>query len=197
VNLSGDSAPQRVAIGAREDLFLLRGFLSPAECRGFIALSEDHGYEAAMIATARGQVLARDIRDNDRLIWDDPALADDWWRRVQPFLTTAVGRWRPSGLNERFRYYRYRVGQRFAQHRDGSYERSATEMSWMTLLVYLNDGFEGGATRFDLAGMPEAVRVVPEAGMALLFLHDRLHEGEPVRQGVKYVLRTDVMFRRD
>lgn len=180
-----------------DELVLLRGFLTPDECRGFIALSEDQGFEAATIATARGQVLARDIRDNDRLIWDDTALADDWWRRVQPLLSTAFGRWRPCGLNERFRFYRYRVGQRFAQHRDGSYERSATEMSWMTLLVYLNDGFEGGATRFDLAGMPEAVRVVPEAGMALLFLHDRLHEGEPVQQGVKYVLRTDVMFRRD
>jgi hypothetical protein len=42
------------------------------------------------MATARSHLLARDIRDDDRLMSDDAALADDWWWRVQPFLTTAV-----------------------------------------------------------------------------------------------------------
>jgi hypothetical protein len=33
-------------------------------------------------------------------------------------------------------------------------------------------------------------------GHALLFQHRLLHEGCPVRSGIKYVLRSDVMYRR-
>lgn len=69
-------------------------------------------------------------------------------------------------------------------------------MSWMTLMVYLNDGFEGGRTRFDFADEPEPISVSPVAGCALAFMHDRLHEGEAVKSGAKYVLRTDVMYRK-
>ena len=31
--------------------------------------------------------------------------------------------------------------------------------------------------------------------MALIFLHSLYHEGNEVTQGVKYVLRSDVMYR--
>jgi hypothetical protein len=39
--------------------------------------------------------------------------------------------------------------------------------------------------------------VRPKQGMALLFLHDLYHEGSEVTQGVKYVLRSDIMYRTD
>jgi hypothetical protein len=42
---------------------------------------------------------------------------------------------------------------------------------------------------------PEEVRVKPECGKALFFIHDQLHEGAPVVEGCKYVMRTDVMYR--
>jgi hypothetical protein len=32
--------------------------------------------------------------------------------------------------------------------------------------------------------------------MALIFRHECLHEGRPVLDGTKYVLRTDVMYDR-
>jgi prolyl 4-hydroxylase len=57
-------------------------------------------------------------------------------------------------------------------------------------LVYLNDAFEGGTTafhRFD-------VDVVPRTGSGLVFQHRLLHDGRTVRSGVKYVLRSDVMY---
>lgn len=61
-------------------------------------------------------------------------------------------------------------------------------VSRLTLLVYLNDGFEGGATDFrDFA-------VTPRTGDALLFVHDTWHEGQAVTRGHKYVLRSDVMY---
>jgi hypothetical protein len=38
-------------------------------------------------------------------------------------------------------------------------------------------------------------RIEPHAGMALLFQHRLLHEGSEVTSGVKYVVRSDVMYR--
>ena len=60
----------------------------------------------------------------------------------------------------------------------------------LTLVFYLNDGFEGGATDF-----PELGRVItPRAGRALLFQHRILHEASEVRSGEKLVLRTDILY---
>ncbi len=188
---------KKVAILNRNDIFLIEDFLSAQECADWIARSEGTGYEEAKISTALGQVVAKDVRNNDRLIWDDTSLAQSWWERAHPFMPEAFGRWKSLGFNERFRFYRYRPGQKFAQHYDGSYQRSASESSWLTFMLYLNEGFTGGCTRFDLAHEPDPVSIVPKTGTALVFMHDRLHTGDEVLSGVKYVLRTDVMYRRE
>lgn len=181
----------------RDDtIFLLHDFLSPEECAAFISRSEAAGYEEAMITTFSGeQRMAKGIRNNDRLIWDDESLAAQWWQIAQAFVPDLPGL-RPCGLNERFRFYRYTPGQMFARHRDGSYVRSEQEFSRLTLMVYLNDGYAGGGTRFG-RNTPEDLRVEPRRGSALLFRHELMHEGEEVVSGVKYVLRTDVMYRRE
>ena len=38
--------------------------------------------------------------------------------------------------------------------------------------------------------------VPPRAGTALIFNHDTLHEGQAVTAGTKYIIRTEIMFRR-
>lgn len=179
------------------DVFTIADFLSPAECIDWINRCESASFEEAAITTAAGQLIAKHVRNNDRRIFDDHALAAGWLERARPLLPESFGRWRLCGFNERFRAYRYGPGQQFAPHRDGSFERHARENSWLTFMVYLNQGFAGGATRFDLKCMPDALHVVPRTGMALVFMHDRLHCGTAVVSGTKYVLRTDVMYRRE
>ncbi|MBU7587533.1 MAG: 2OG-Fe(II) oxygenase [Nostoc sp. TH1S01] len=114
--------------------------------------------------------------------------------------TSIIGRWQAVGLNERFRFYRYNPGQRFAIHHDGSYRRPNGEESLLTFMIYLNDGFEGGETRFHFysrfAENLPSIAVVPVTGTALCFVHDLVHEGTAVIQGRKYVLRSDVMYRQ-
>ncbi len=94
-------------------------------------------------------------------------------------------------MNPRFRGYRYRPGQSFKPRYDGAYRASDTCASELTLLLYLNDTFTGGATRFLDAGL----EVQPRRGHVLLFAHRVLHEGVAVESGTKYVLRSDVMYR--
>jgi hypothetical protein len=136
----------------------------------------------------------KDIRNNARVMIDDPELAEQLWQRVRPFLPQRLGKWEAVGCNERCRFYRYDPGEKFAPHYDGYFQRENGERSRLTFMVYLNGGFEGGATNFPHA-LP-LVSVRPKRGMALLFIHHQLHEGAPVIEGRKYVLRTDVMYRK-
>jgi hypothetical protein len=176
-----------------ERVFVIRDFLTPEECEGHIRRSEAAGYGDAPITTPGGFVMRKDIRDNARVIVDDEGLAATLFKRARSYLPPRVGRRYLLELNERFRYYRYDVGQTFRMHYDGSFERSSLEGSALTFMIYLNDGFAGGATAFyEHDGTPR-VRVAPVQGMALVFEHRQLHEGASVESGRKYVLRTDVM----
>lgn len=176
----------------RELAFTVNGLLSIWECQDLIRSSEAHGYEAAPITTPRGFLMRPDVRSNTRVMYDDPILADRLWQRLQSHVPEAWSRpWVAVGLNERFRLYRYEPGQYFRWHHDGAFQRSPSERSELTVLVYLNDDFEGGTTDFD--GGPS---VVPVAGAALVFAHGQRHQGAPPTRGRKYVLRTDVMYRR-
>ena len=175
-------------------LLTVDGFFSPEECAQQIARSEGEGYEAATISTRGGAVMNTEIRNNDRLIADDPELAAMLWQRIQPFVPSPLFDREAIGLNERLRYYRYEPGQTFKPHQDGSFRRDNGEKSQVTFMVYLNDGFGGGSTNFDLRRPYGEVEIVPKAGTALLFVHSFRHEGAIVTSGAKYVLRSDVMY---
>lgn len=176
--------------------FVVRDFMSPRECEAHIELCEDLGFEEAPINTGAAAMVVKDYRNNSRVMVDDPELAADLYPRLRTYLPARLGDREVSGLNPRFRYYRYDVAEYFAPHQDGPYQRSADEESALTLMVYLNDGFEGGSTDFYHADHSLRLSVQPEQGMALVFLHPLLHAGTPVKSGRKYVLRTDVMYTR-
>ncbi|HZS03853.1 MAG TPA: 2OG-Fe(II) oxygenase [Blastocatellia bacterium] len=129
-----------------------------------------------------------DVRNNTRVILDDRERAGNLWLRVSDQIPPVLEGRQAVGLNERFRFYRYDVGQYFAPHTDGYFRRENGEQSLLTLMIYLNDDFEGGETNFG------EVCIEAGKGMALIFDHKLLHEGVAVRKGRKYVLRSDVMY---
>lgn len=79
---------------------------------------------------------------------------------------------------------------------------SGEERSFYTLHLYLNERDEdndllGGATTFHAYDVERDFNVYPRTGRVLLFQHrDLWHSGQEVERGVKYTLRTDVMFKR-
>jgi len=143
-----------------------------------------------------------------------------------------------AGLNRRWRIYRYATGgeETFAPHIDAGFPPSGLDekdmtllwddcpadqevVSRLTVLMYLNDDFEGGETKFyqpvseaapnGEGKTPLIASVRPVAGSVLVFpqavgeeaveyarQHWPLHEGAPVVSGnrPKYVIRSDVLF---
>jgi hypothetical protein len=164
-------------------------------CDQLVQRIEQSSPTVAPISVAGGAVLDIKTRNNERVMFEDVGLAAHLFAQTRAALPATLEGGTAVGYNERFRGYRYRVGQRFAPHFDGAYFRPPTgtgrEESLLTVLFYLNDGFEGGETKI----LDWDVVVVPKKGSALVFTHAILHEGCAVSSGAKYVLRTDAMYR--
>lgn len=176
----------------RQDLapgiFTISDVLTADECQQLIALAEKRGFDTASIKAFSVDRLDSESGDNDRAIVDDVDLAKWIWSRVEEFVPRMLADRPARGLNEHFRFHRYDPGQRLAPHWDGSLPGVNKEVSLLTFMLYLNEGYEGGETRF------ESLSVAGKRGTALLFEHRMLYEGAEVTGGVKYVLRSEVMY---
>jgi len=194
---------------------LLESFLSKGECERLNQASEAIGFGRTSYPQA--------YRGNLRLITTDHGLAAALWERVRPYVPETIelrgdqlgkSTWRAVGLNEVFRIAKYYEGHRFGAHCDAWFQRHSDERSFFTLNVYTNTVApeNGGRTRFYCEGSERRARykaeqegaidlaVQPEAGLAVVFRHgpqdELLHDGERLSGGVKYLLRSDVMYCR-
>ena len=176
---------------------LIPDFLSPEECQRFINDSEAAGYSEATVSIPGKPTMMKSIRNNDRVNFDSPQLAEQLFIRISPYLKHVLPDQEPRGLNTSFRYYRYTQDQKFKRHIDGP-QTCGSWVSKVTFLLYLNADFTGGETIFRPQGIapgsPQEHIVSPNECAALLFLHHLWHEGAPVQSGCKYVLRTDVYY---
>ena len=177
------------AIYHSETIWTIKNFLSAHQCEELILLSENIGYNEAEVGFSSGARMAKNIRNNYRVLYEDERLANRLWDKLREFCPSEMDDYHAVGLNEQFRFYKYELDQRFKRHLDGRYKRNDQEESRITFMIYLNDEFEGGETAFD------NVTIVPATGDALCFIHEQKHEGCPVTSGIKYALRSDVMYR--
>jgi hypothetical protein len=194
--LDPNSGPRRCRQPDKREVYLIENVFSIAECKALIASSEEHGYGATNYP--------KSYRGNLRLITKDASLTGIMWQRLRPFVPATVtcggSVWEAVGLNECWRLAKYHPGDRFMRHLDAAFKRDQKEMSMFTVNIYMNGDFEGGATRFYPDGnSPDPNLVVsPEAGLCLLFRQppsqQYYHDGERVRQGNKYLFRTDVIY---
>lgn len=209
----GVADAEREAVVRREEVapgcYLLHGMLSPKECRRLVEAAERIGFTHAGLAigddTYRVNLAAR---NNLRVVVDDTALSAALWARIRGHVDAQHERAAVWGLNWRFRVYRYEQGQRFSPHYDVRTRLPVGETRF-SLVIFLNDAFEGGATRFfeekDKARRRgqgrgrkfdnrERFALKPPAGSAVVFDHLLLHEGSEVTAGVKYAVRSDLIY---
>jgi prolyl 4-hydroxylase len=164
--------------------------LPAAERDAYVRRLREGEVEVAPIVGHHGPEIDLAVRNNTRVMWDDAAEANGLLARVAAAVPPVLSGLRLAGANPRLRVYRYGPGERHGAHWDTVVELDGGLRSLVTLVFYLNDGFEGGETDF-----PELGRTIaPRAGRALLFQHRILHEATAVRAGEKLVLRTDVVY---
>jgi predicted 2-oxoglutarate/Fe(II)-dependent dioxygenase YbiX len=168
-------------------IFSIPRFLDPGECADLIAIAETSGFVSAGVRTADGQRSMPRVRNNERAILENGAWVASLWQRLARMPFPTLDGEVPVGLPKELRFYKYSSGQRFKMHKDGPWAENGLS-SKLTFLIYLNDGFVGGSTDF------RDLRIPPEKGSALLFVHDTWHEGTEVVEGTKYVLRSDVLY---
>lgn len=180
---------------------IVRNCLTKRECQAIIDLTEGKGYE-----DAADYCYMYFNRFNDRLMSDDVELSEFIWERVKEFIPKTVQafdeNWELEKLNTRFRFCKYIGGHYFGAHTDGSYVVDRDHRSVLTCMFYLNgtDEFEGGLTNFigyKKKGLNYSVK--PEPGLCVIFPQaniDFYHEGTKVTAGRKYIMRTDVMYRK-
>jgi len=194
---------------------LLSNVLAPEECDRIVAVADSMGFKGD--ATV---VLNRKVRQNLMLPWIMPEslVNETIFKRIESLVPQDVrlGFTRggqsimvgpPVGVNRRVHFYKYiDEGDHFKQHHDGSRHESpgltqdkkdliedvsnGSRHTFMTLLLYLDDGFTGGETEFFTSDAD--VKVVPKKGSILAFYHgdhpeSQLHAGCPITSGKKTV----------
>jgi len=215
-----------------EGAFLATGVLPDATCAALVALSEAMGRRVAAVPgddlrrNATQQCVFADVDGCLRAALNVvlplcPFAGNEGWRadddrkREDRRADAVPAPGALYGINAKCRFLRYAEGDSVQPHRDTAWKGcdvaesiDATvpdARSWLTVIVYLNDGFRGGETTFFVDGEGGdygRVAVEPKRGAALLFFHGHhaespLHEGSAIREPdvTKHVLRTDVLYR--
>ncbi|CAF3739602.1 unnamed protein product [Rotaria sordida] len=178
-------------------------------------------------------------RNNSRLVVMDDRFAQTLWQRLKfsnkitklvsnrkPLGFNVQGDWEISGVNKAMRLNKYRHNEHFAPHKDAQYAPSGDERSLLSLIIYLNDNYEKGETKFyfpkaapkfNMKGLTieeeiqaygglengyECVPTKPKKGYAVLFTHNLLHAAmapqmeNSLNLTERIVLRTDVLVQR-
>ena len=208
-----DAAPASKAVpvdGA--DAILIEDALTPEECERLIEQAERAGFsefDAGKNTHAALQVCVHE------------ALEAAACARISRHIPREVDTSRYAHLlNQRWRFYRYAADgkQEFRPHVDAGFPPSSVDEDALVMdahagryesrysaLFYLNDDFEGGATRFYLANGTD-IDVKPAQGACLLIKQALEgeewevadvagHAGTEVFKGrPKYVIRTDCMY---
>jgi prolyl 4-hydroxylase len=179
--------PRAEVLNDSPRIFRLPKLLTPAECEHLALSAADLLQPALVFDPASNRMVHHPVRTSDNAVIGptrESLVVQAILRRV----ATATGTDVRQG--EQLSLLRYSPGQQYRPHLDAI--TGSANQRIKTVLLYLNEGFAGGETRFDQLG----IDVVARGGDALIFenvLKDgrpdprSRHAGLPVRAGAKWV----------
>lgn len=197
--LDGNGDPMAVPgaerLSEQPDLRLFRGLITPAEC-DYLMRVADPLFQPSMVYNNEGEEVRDTIRTSEGagIYWlaEDAAI-----HALNRRIAKATGTNYEQG--EPLQVLRYSPGQEYRPHFD--YLQGSDNPRPWTALIYLNEDYEGGATRFVQTGH----EVRGRTGDVLVFgnsdgsgARDPLaqHAGMPVTSGVKYLATRWIRERR-
>jgi len=205
------------------DAFVLDNVLTAEECQALIAQADGQwsfwdDSETPRVSFRNAHTVEVAHHELADRIWErvahlvNPSVAfedeDD-----PRFEVDIEGSWVPYGINPRLLLSRYLEGGHFSPHTDGTTVVDFNRRTFYSSVLFLNESPWGGHTRiYDdeqmrrdlipdaegrLTGDPALIleAVPPKVGRMLIFYHRLMHEGVPAAE--KYIIRTDVLYRRD
>ncbi len=181
------------------NLYVIDGVLTASECKQIIIIAESQG---AFVHYTSPNSPEYAFRDHHRVKFRSPGIADVLWNGtdLKKAFETRIQRigGRATGLNPELKLYRYAGSESFGKHIDCSETVEGMGRTEYTVLFYLSST-KGGETAFYDDDGAVVARIVPEQGRVVLHRHGERycldHEALQVVEGVKYVLRTDVVFQ--
>ncbi len=190
------------------EITVLDGVLDPATCRALIAEADEERWlsrtaEIPRAANGPHSPAPTRVREPSRpcrllgadepprfAVIDDPVLALRLFYRLAAALPSTRAGAELAGLKPILRCRRYRAGEGTMAHCDPERETSDGQRSQLSMILFLNDNFCGGAVEF-----PGAERIVEaRAGRAIVFPHGVEHRDHTVTRGRKFVLEAEVFY---
>lgn len=216
-------------------LLTINNILTFNECNELINNNEKKGFKPSPLSGGgHGNCDKTPSRTSQFIVIDDKKLANKLWSRLKSYVpknlrgispvsyvnsVTKGDEYKPIGINEHIRFYKYDIGQYIKKHDDYRmsryrYERTTNkyyyQMTFLTVLVYLNDNFEEGTTNYwndstksnfrflvNVRNQDPDIVINPKIGMASISDHVIQHEGIPPKKNSKYILRTDIIHERE
>lgn len=179
--------PIRDPVNAAPEITLLGGLLALEECRYLMTLAEPLLHPSFVIDPASGDRMPNPVRTSFGFSFG-PTEEDLVVNRINRRIAAATGTAVKAG--EPLNILRYQPGQEYRPHMDAIPGEKNQRV--LTVLLYLNDGYQGGETDFPDLGL--SIGGAP--GDALLFRNtgadgrgDPLsrHAGLPVTSGTKWL----------
>ncbi len=179
--------PEPQMLGAGSGIMRFPRLFTPEECAHVATVAADLLEPARVIDSRTGRWIAHPVRTaEDAAI--GPTREDLVVQALNRRIAAMSGT--EAGQGESLAILRYRPGQQFRLHSDTL--PSTRNQRVATVLVYLNEGFEGGRTTFPAYRLD----ITPRAGDAIVFRNvdsngapdpTKRHSGEPVLRGTKWL----------
>lgn len=186
-------------------IYQLHQFMSPEECQHFLQISNNR-FERSFVTGKSGS----DSTDNVRTSYSC-VLKESETAIVRQIEERAAQICRvPITHVEGLQIVRYHPGQKYDPHCDYFHHAKIPNQRYATILVYLNDDFEGGTTRFVDPSVNK--EVTPKTGEAVFWYNswvppekrqsgeyycfkESMHQGSAPTSGVKYAVNIWVRLK--
>ncbi len=190
MDLDAEGNPKKVPEGKKlsddPEVIHFPSLFTPTECRHLMEATGDR-FDPSMVYDSNRQLVRDQIRTSDgsTIHWliEDPAIV-----AINRRLAAVTGSTYESG--EALALLRYSPGQEYRPHFD--FVKGVENRRLLTALIYLNEDYEGGETKFVRTGL----KVKGKAGDVIVFRNEGTnsgpnllseHAGLPVTKGTKYL----------
>eukprot|EP01080_Neovahlkampfia_damariscottae_P006756 gene6756-10921_t len=201
---------------SNNQLWTIEDLIPKEECSELIKYAEEQGFKTITETIKENKLTAESLEDY-RNLKDvqirtsymcekfDSQFSTKIFNKIKNLFPDELSDGRKKvKCDEVLRILKYKKGDFFRPHLDGSYDERDENMkkilgscyTMYTILIYLNDDYEGGETKFyNILKEGNHIKIEKKTGKSTIFnINSTVHSGTEITSGVKYVLRTGIMY---